>query len=56
MASEPGAGFGLFLVEQITKRWGVTREDQRTRVWFEIDYETSGSNGAAASDAPCDPL
>ena len=56
MASEPGAGFGLFLVEQLTKRWGVTREDARTRVWFEIDYTASGSNGAAASDAPCDPL
>jgi anti-sigma regulatory factor (Ser/Thr protein kinase) len=56
MASEPGAGFGLFLVEQLTKRWGVTREDARTRVWFEIDYTASGSDGAAASDAPCDPL
>ena len=38
MATEPGAGFGLFLVEQITRRWGMTREDGRTRVWFEIDY------------------
>jgi anti-sigma regulatory factor (Ser/Thr protein kinase) len=38
MSSEPGAGFGLFLVEQLTRRWGVTREDGRTRVWFEIDY------------------
>jgi anti-sigma regulatory factor (Ser/Thr protein kinase) len=38
MATEPGAGFGLFLVEQLTRRWGMTREDDRTRVWFEIDY------------------
>jgi anti-sigma regulatory factor (Ser/Thr protein kinase) len=38
MATEPGAGFGLFLVEQLTRRWGVTREDGRTRVWFEIDF------------------
>jgi len=38
MATEPGAGFGLFLVEQITRRWGMTREDGRTRVWFELDY------------------
>ena len=38
MAPEPGAGFGLFLVEQMTRRWGVTREDGRTRVWFEIDF------------------
>jgi anti-sigma regulatory factor (Ser/Thr protein kinase) len=38
MATEPGAGYGLFLVEQLTRRWGMTREDDRTRVWFEIDY------------------
>jgi anti-sigma regulatory factor (Ser/Thr protein kinase) len=38
MGTEPGAGFGLFLVEQLTRRWGMTREDGRTRVWFEVDY------------------
>jgi len=38
MATEPGAGYGLFLVEQLTRRWGMTREDERTRVWFEIDF------------------
>jgi anti-sigma regulatory factor (Ser/Thr protein kinase) len=38
MATEPGAGYGLFLVEQLTRRWGMTREDKRTRVWFEIDF------------------
>lgn len=38
MTTEPGAGFGLFLVEQITRRWGMTREQGRTRVWFELDY------------------
>jgi anti-sigma regulatory factor (Ser/Thr protein kinase) len=37
MGSEPGAGYGLFLVEQLTRRWGVTLEDGLTRVWFEID-------------------
>jgi anti-sigma regulatory factor (Ser/Thr protein kinase) len=49
LAPKPGAlevdddgGFGLFIVEQLTRRWGVTREDNRTRVWFELDY------GAAA--------
>jgi anti-sigma regulatory factor (Ser/Thr protein kinase) len=31
-------GFGLFFVEQLTRRWGVTRENRRTRVWFELDY------------------
>jgi anti-sigma regulatory factor (Ser/Thr protein kinase) len=56
MASEPGAGFGLFLVEQMTRRWGVTREDARTRVWFEIDYAPEGSDPAGGSDVPCDPL
>lgn len=39
MRSEEGAGFGLFIVEQLTRRWGVTREDGKTRVWFELDYE-----------------
>jgi anti-sigma regulatory factor (Ser/Thr protein kinase) len=38
MASEPGGGFGLFLVEKLTRRWGMTRENMRTRVWFEFDY------------------
>jgi anti-sigma regulatory factor (Ser/Thr protein kinase) len=38
MDTEPGAGYGLFLVEQLTRRWGMTREDERTRVWFEIDF------------------
>src|SRR4051794_5138062 len=41
MATEPGAGYGLFLVEQLTRRWGMTREDNRTRVWFELDYRAT---------------
>lgn len=41
MASEPGAGFGLLLVEQLTGRWGMTRENDKTRIWFEIDYTTA---------------
>jgi anti-sigma regulatory factor (Ser/Thr protein kinase) len=57
MSTEPGAGYGLFLVEQMTRRWGMTREGGRTRVWFEIDYmDGVGSNGASRSDAPCDPV
>ena len=55
MASEPGAGFGLFLVEQLTRRWGVTREEGKTRVWFEIDYADNGSS-PTGSDKPCDPV
>ena len=38
MASEPSGGFGLFIVERLVRRWGLTREAQRTRVWFEFDY------------------
>ena len=35
---EEHGGFGLYFVEQLTRRWGVTREDHRTRVWFELEY------------------
>ena len=38
MGSDEHGGFGLFIVERLTRRWGVTREDQHTRVWFEFDY------------------
>ena len=36
--TEEEGGYGLFFVEQLTRRWGVTRENRRTRVWFELDY------------------
>jgi anti-sigma regulatory factor (Ser/Thr protein kinase) len=36
--SDDEGGFGLFFVEQLARRWGVTRENRRTRVWFELDY------------------
>ena len=35
---EEHGGYGLFFVEQLTRRWGVTRENRRTRIWFELDY------------------
>jgi len=38
LAPEEEGGFGLFFVEQLARRWGVTRENRRTRVWFELDY------------------
>jgi anti-sigma regulatory factor (Ser/Thr protein kinase) len=38
MASDENGGYGLFLVERLTRRWGMTRENRRTRVWFEFDY------------------
>jgi anti-sigma regulatory factor (Ser/Thr protein kinase) len=40
LETEEHGGFGLFFVEQLTRRWGVTRENRRTRVWFELDYGT----------------
>ncbi len=39
--ADADGGFGLFIVEQLTRRWGVTREDKRTRVWFELDFEAA---------------
>jgi anti-sigma regulatory factor (Ser/Thr protein kinase) len=45
ISTEPGAGYGLFLVEQLTRRWGMTREQGRTRVWLEIDFEPSDDEG-----------
>ena len=38
LATDFEGGYGLFFVEQLTRRWGVTRENRRTRVWFELDY------------------
>ena len=38
MATDENGGFGLFIIEQLTRRWGMTRENRRTRVWFEFDY------------------
>lgn len=33
---DPGSGWGLFLVEQLSDRWGVD-VNGRTQVWFEIE-------------------
>jgi len=33
---DPAGGFGLFLVEQLSDRWGVQAEPH-TEVWFELD-------------------
>lgn len=30
-------GYGLRMVDMLASRWGVDRDDQGTRVWFEID-------------------
>jgi anti-sigma regulatory factor (Ser/Thr protein kinase) len=33
---DPGSGWGLFLVEKLSDRWGVELNG-RTQVWFELD-------------------
>lgn len=38
-AERDEGGFGLFLVERLTDRWGMTRERGQTRVWFELRYD-----------------
>ncbi len=35
-------GYGLFLLEQLAQRWGVSR-DGGTRVWFELPREAAGA-------------
>lgn len=44
-APEPGdgSGFGLFLVEQVSTRWGVTNEEETT-VWAELEGEAEASS------------
>jgi hypothetical protein len=43
MSSEEHGGFGLVIVGRLTRRWGMTQENRRTRVWFEFDYEGARS-------------
>lgn len=33
---EGDPGWGLFLVDRLSQRWGVSEEDGRKRVWFEL--------------------
>lgn len=32
-----GHGWGLMLVDMLAKDWGVEVDDDRTKVWFELD-------------------
>ncbi|MFL5825036.1 MAG: ATP-binding protein [Thermoleophilaceae bacterium] len=44
--SHPGeetSGWGLFLIDQMSDRWGVVRENALTRVWFELDRPPSSA-------------
>jgi hypothetical protein len=49
MPPDPGpeslSGWGLYLVDQLTDRWGVTGTDG-TRVWFEIDREPAAGRSS----------
>ena len=35
-AHDPNAGWGLFLVERLARRWGVKEDGSTKRVWFEL--------------------
>lgn len=43
--SERESGWGLFLVEQISDRWGLSVSNE-TRVWFELDIQNNSPEGA----------
>jgi hypothetical protein len=36
VASDEHGGLGRFIVERLTRRWGMMRENRRTDVWFEL--------------------
>jgi anti-sigma regulatory factor (Ser/Thr protein kinase) len=35
-AGEDGTGWGLFLVERLSEKWGVKHDGASKRVWFEL--------------------
>jgi anti-sigma regulatory factor (Ser/Thr protein kinase) len=35
-AEKDRTGWGLFLVERLAERWGVSRDGDGTKVWFEL--------------------
>jgi anti-sigma regulatory factor (Ser/Thr protein kinase) len=35
-AGDDGTGWGLFLVQRLAEKWGVTRDGPSKRVWFEL--------------------
>lgn len=46
-AAEAGSGWGLFLVEQLSQRWGVERQSG-AKVWFELERHSEGGAGAGS--------
>jgi len=43
--STSGTGLGLFLVDSLARGWGVEREGERTKVWFEVSTGANGRTG-----------
>ncbi|HEY2602329.1 MAG TPA: ATP-binding protein [Thermoleophilaceae bacterium] len=41
------SGWGLFLIDQLSDRWGV-KQDDGTTVWFEVSRAESSSGNVAA--------
>jgi anti-sigma regulatory factor (Ser/Thr protein kinase) len=39
---EAGSGYGLFIVETMSDRWGTSRRPEGTIVWFELDLGDAG--------------
>jgi anti-sigma regulatory factor (Ser/Thr protein kinase) len=54
-------GWGLFIVDQLSTRWGTEPEERRTVMWFEIDRageqhaEDAAAGGERASAEEDDP-
>jgi anti-sigma regulatory factor (Ser/Thr protein kinase) len=52
--STTGTGLGLFLVDALAREWGVEREGQRTKVWFEIPAAAGEDRAEAREGRPDD--
>jgi anti-sigma regulatory factor (Ser/Thr protein kinase) len=44
---DESSGWGLFLIDQLSERWGVVHEDL-TMVWFEVTRGASSDTASAA--------
>jgi anti-sigma regulatory factor (Ser/Thr protein kinase) len=44
---DESSGWGLFLIDQLSERWGVVHEDL-TMVWFEVTRGASSDSASAA--------
>lgn len=46
------SGWGLFIVDRLSHRWGVEREGDATTVWFEMDVRASAGERGDEGRAP----